>query len=102
MNKNDLIAFCRYYKGQKENPYTFKDHKYTAWKIERLYVQNYLRNDDTISDFVVDYVRHEMTDFHKEDDVPMTLKAFLMNRFFQYNDREDVQEFKKFYELLYK
>lgn len=101
MEKKDLLQYCRYYKGQNENPYKADDPKFTAWKIEMLYTYCRTEDREVIDTALQDYIQHGMSDFHMEDDIPMTLKAFLMNRFFQYNDREDIDEFKKFYEKLY-
>ena len=38
-----------------------------------------------------------MKDFEKYDDTPMTLKALLYNRFIKYNERIDIEAFKKWY-----
>lgn len=101
-DKNTLLKSCRYYKGEEDSPFNDTDIRYTAWRIERLWVK--LFNDDN-SDFILncltDYNLHGMGDYRKADDTPITLKAVLMNRFFQYSGREVLDNFKNFYERLY-
>ena len=94
MDKKDLIAKCRYYKGEnKTYPQDISDFV----KIERLWVEKMLSNDDMIPSCYTDYVRLGLTHFCENDGVVVSLKAFLCNRFMQYNDRIDVDAFKSFY-----
>lgn len=101
-NDNNLLQFCIYYKGQKECPYEVTDPRYTAWRIERIWIRSY---DDDKSDYVqnciTDYIRHGLDRYRMTDGVPLALKAVLMNRYFQYADREVIDDFKAFYEKLY-
>lgn len=102
MNKKDLIQFCKYYQGEKESPFAQTDARFTAWRIEALWVDSMLSDSEQISRSLDDYIMYGLKDFCKTDDIPITLKAFLMNRYFQYAERDDVNEFKKFYNELYK
>ena len=90
---------CRFFKGGVDCPFPADDLRATAWKFERLWCY---ADDDLINECLADYVRLGMGDFHKDDDVPVTLKAFLMDRFFYHWGREDIPEFKAFYDATYK
>jgi len=96
MKKND---YCRFYKGEKTPPFSIRDPRLTAWKIEALWVH---ASEEMLSDAFSDYMAHGMIHFAKDDAVPISLKAFLMNRYFQYTEREDIEAFKSFYSQLYK
>lgn len=102
MNKKDLIQFCKYYKGDDKSPFKETDARFTAWRIESLWVDAMLSNSEQLNRSLNEYLMHGLKDFCKTDDIPISLKAFLMNRYFQYAEREDVNEFKKFYNQLYK
>ena len=90
----------RHYKGQERNPYPYTDARHTAWKIEALFTDLW-PDSPMLSDCLEDYTRRGLSEFCQFDDTPIHLKAFLMNRYFQYAEREDVEAFKKFYTGLY-
>lgn len=90
----------KYYKGQESNPYPYTDARYTAWKIEAMFA-HLLPDNPMLSDCLIDYTRRGLSEFCKFDDTPIHLKAFLMNRYFQYTEREDVEAFKDFYQKVY-
>lgn len=100
MKRSELIKQCRYYKGEKDCPYNDKDPRYTAWGIERIWVDTFNREDYT-SYCIEDYIRHGMSSYRTADGIPLSLKATLMNRYFYYADREMLDDFKVFYESLY-
>lgn len=99
MDKKTLLQHCRYYDGSDKCPFKEGDVRFTAWKIERLFVDVF--DHDVIDESISEYLRRGMADFHKDDAVPLSLKAFLMNRYFQYTEREDIDDFKRFYDLCY-
>ena len=101
MDRKTLLQYCRYYKGGKVSPFEKTDYRFTAWRIEALYVHAMVNDLQIIEDCISDYIIKGMTDFSKTDDVPLSLKAFLMNRYFQYAEREDIDEFKAFYKKAY-
>lgn len=100
MNKQELIKQCRYYKGEDKCPYAYADPRFTAWRIERIWVGAFDR-DSYVDSCIDDYVRRGMGSYRMTDSVPLSLKAVLMNRFFHYADREVIDDFKAFYEKLY-
>lgn len=101
MEKKDLLKFCRYYKGDDNKAPANTSPEYTAWKIERLWVNQELEVPEQVEQCISDYVRYGLADYKMFDDTPAALKAVLINRFFQYTERIDVEEFKKFYEKFY-
>ena len=90
----------RHYKGQESNPYPYTDARHTAWKIEALFTDLW-PDSPMLSDCLEDYTRRGLSEFCQFDDTPIHLKAFLMNRYFQYAEREDVEAFKEFYQKVY-
>ena len=81
MNKDELLKFCHYYNGQKTNPYTHSD-KAMLWDYERKWVEDMSKEPD-FSDYLSDYMDVGLRDFSMFDDVPITLKAMLFNRYAQ-------------------
>ena len=77
MERKDLLHHCRYYKGEKDSPFPQTDIRFTAWRIESLWVNQMIADSDHIN------------------------LALLMNRYFQYSEREDIDAFKDFYLRLY-
>ncbi len=39
MKKEELIKFCKYYKGEDQCPYDYPDIKHSFWSIERNFVR---------------------------------------------------------------
>ena len=101
MNKDELLKFCRYYKGQKTNPYTDSD-KAMLWDYERKWIVD-LSNDYDFSDYLSEYISVGLRDFSMFDDGPITLKAVLFNRYAKnaYSIKDAVPGFKEFYQKYY-
>lgn len=100
-NRNAIIRFCRYYKNQSDNPYPYTDARHTAWKIEALFVELWSADSTMLTDCLNDYLMRGLREFCQYDDTPTYLKAFIMNRYFQYAGREDIEAFKDFYLKMY-
>lgn len=45
MKREELLQFCRYYKGEEDNPYENGDYKGFYWQVESMYVENALQDD---------------------------------------------------------
>ena len=101
MKESDLLQYCRYYKGERENPYEGKDqNKMMLWLYERTWVHDTMaviaRGDVNAS---------ESRNLDNADGVPITLKSLLFNRYAQGNMSsmmDCVEPFKKFYKRYYK
>lgn len=100
MSKRDeLLTSCRYYKGEKENPY--KDgNKALFWEYEKKWLDMFLGESQTLIAYRDEYVKDGLLDFESKDDVPTTLKAMLYNRFLYWLEGSP-DEFKKFYKEQY-
>lgn len=101
MTREDLIKFCRYYKGEKEHPKTHDAIVHIAWNAERKWIEDF-PNKGNCEDILKDYMEIGLTEFEMQDDTPIILKAYLFNRFCQYAERIDINAFKKFYLNEYK
>lgn len=95
MKENDLLQYCRYYKGQKENPYKEQNDR-LFWEYEKYWINAMLNKSETqLSEYINDYLREGYKDFEKFDDTPMTLKALLLNRFDHWMPGGNFKEFYK-------
>ena len=108
MNKNDLTPFCRYYKGEKKNPFKNGDNA-VFWVYEMKWIEFTLeacQNKDTVlSTYIDEYIAAGLSQFEITDKVPATLKALLFNRylhFTSYSLKEGAEHFKTFYIKQYK
>lgn len=98
--REDLIKRCRYYKGEKENPFEGKDQtKAMFWFYEEVYVQEFLAESSNLVDCYSEYVAYGMEDFSKDDDVPTMFKALLFNRYYHGDggSPSEPSSFKKWY-----
>jgi hypothetical protein len=98
VNREDLIKLCRYYKGEKENPY--QEDKGMFWNIERCYIEMRLRENSLLADCGSEYMRQGLLEFEEFDGTPFLLKALLFNRY-EYWLQGTPDEFKVFYKEQY-
>lgn len=111
MKQNDLLKYCRYYRGESENPYEGKDQdRALLWLYERAWIHDTLGVVEsgevgTITGRLLDeYTGVGLSEFENEDGIPITLKSLLFNRFSQGNMSsmvDCVEPFKKFYKQYY-
>lgn len=103
MKKDDLLRFCRYYRGESDNPFKNDDTRAILWDYERTWVSDNLKDGD-FSDYLNDYIAVGLQDFAKYDDTPVTLKAMLFNRYAksEYSMQSAVPRFKDFYNKYYR
>lgn len=95
--ENDsLLKFCRYYHGESECK--LKDSQQCAlWLYERAWVNSMKTEDETLSRYLDEYIDRGLTSFCETDNVPVTLKALLFNRYVSTAEMTDVNAFKKWY-----
>ncbi|MCF0219014.1 MAG: hypothetical protein HUK14_10885 [Muribaculaceae bacterium] len=117
MEKNEFLKFCRYFRGEAENPFEGKDQdKAMLWFYERGWVADMLRVIDAPSyrlfnapgydpyeEMAYDYGAVGLAEFREGDGVPFSLKVLLFNRFakYAYSQALAVEPFKAFYEKYY-
>ena len=98
---NNLLTFCRYYKGEEECPAELKETGASNfWNYEKYWVDSEdLRDEKGYN--TKGYIEHGLKDFCSDDGVPITLKALFYNRYSHwvggYGIEEDVKNFKNWY-----
>ena len=107
MEKKDLLQFCRYYNGEKDNPFNSKEqNKSMLWDYERAWVDaNFTDSGKSmLSEYIGDYASVGLTLFEIHDSIPASLKALLFNRYAKgaYTMIDAVESFKNFYQKYYK
>ena len=99
----DLIKYCRYYKGEEFCPEDIsKDENESLWYYEQLWVKrDELRDEKGYN--TTGYIDYGLKDFNADDGVPITLKALLFNRYCHWSGGygNDVEGFKKWYKKYY-
>ena len=107
MQINNLIDYCRYYKGEEINPFEGKDqNKAMFWFYEKYWVNFKTQaannneagkhKENLISEYLTDYINCGLSNFSFNDNTPVTLKALLFNRYNHFS-MCDVEGFKAFY-----
>ena len=101
----DLLKYCRYYKGEKQLP----DNVHSMfWAIEWRWVNGKKQNPKLKdSDWYVmkDYINDGFENFSKDDGVPMLIKALLYEWFQKlvgFKREAAIKSFPKFYNDEYK
>ena len=105
MLQNELIKYCRYYKGEKKCPESIvKKEMSNIWYYEQLWVEREEFRDETTFN-TVEYVHYGMKDFNADDGTPLTLKALLFNRHTHwcggYGRESDTKNFIEWYNNYY-
>ena len=95
MKKEDLTKLCRYYKGEKENPYK-NGNKALFWDYERVWIDLSVDKDEMLGNMLDEYISAGLSEFEMQDDTPVALKALLYNRFCHWQ-MADTASFKKWY-----
>lgn len=98
MNKDNLLKYCRYYKGEESTP---KNVNTTFWEYEQKWVEWMLNNDAILDDMVSVFVSNGLGAFEQKDNTPITLKALLFNRYAHWSLGDIVEGFKKWYKSSY-
>lgn len=104
MTTEDLVKHCRYYKGQEKCPSSTDS---LFWNYERIWVEYTLKAEDEntfeaqeLKALLKLYKDAHLENFQEDDGVPITLKAFLLNRYEHWTDSSD--GFEEWYLKKYK
>ena len=96
MTTEDVIKQCRYYKGQKKSP---ANTPLTFWNYERIWVEWTLEAEDEksvgaqeLKAMLKRYKDVHLENFQVDDGVPVTLKAFLFNRYEHWTEGDGFEE----------
>lgn len=98
--RQHLLSLCKLYRGEANNPYNHDaPNAQMFWRCEEFWANATLRQDDDslLAAMVDDYLEAGLKDFAATDQTPITLKAVLFNRFCKYNERADIEAFKRLY-----
>ena len=81
-DREKLMELCRYYKGEKENPYKEEQNKACIWSYERAWLLEFANPQSRLlMSYLRQYTAVGLTSFNTDDNVPITLKALLFNRY---------------------
>ncbi|MCI1732990.1 MAG: hypothetical protein LKM33_01310 [Bacteroidales bacterium] len=102
LSEQELIALCRYYKGESEMPYD--DDRALLWYYECKWVEFHKTQKKFLEEQLQDYYKFGYQTFSSEDGVPVSLKAVLFNRYMHWSgyaspiDNKGFMEwYKKYY-----
>ena len=110
MTRQELIAQCRYYKGEEENPFEGVDqNKKMLWFYEQAWIFDMMRyyeagnEREAFRNEIAEYNGYGLKDFCVSDGIPVTLKALLYNRYAKgsFSMADAAQHFKTFYRKYY-
>lgn len=77
---------CKYYNGEKGNPFDYSDVKYIFWECEYRWV----KTPESHKAKMLDQYGYFGLKGHKKDDgVPMSLKAEILNWYYQHGGEYD-------------
>lgn len=100
-----LIAQCRYYKGEKENPYKKREDAEPdgmLWYYESCWVRMMQEDKQMIDGQMQEYIYYGLKHFSEDDGVPMSIKSLLFNRYGHWNVYDsDIENFKRWYKKTY-
>lgn len=100
-SKKELLQFCRYYKGEKDNPFETSPRRH-IWAMEKEWYDDTsdLSADmgNTMRDALERFISSGLDDIDKFDSTPLTLKAMLFALLEHWNEGIVTREsFTKFY-----
>lgn len=92
MEKKELIAHCRYYKGETKNPHT--GDKAIFWDYEKLFIDEMAKPAESVflSNLALEYSRAGLLEWNETDGTPFLLKALLFNRYEHWMQGGDFKE----------
>lgn len=77
-SNNSLLKSCRYYHGEDKNPYIRTDAGFLLWGYERRWVRSAHKPSEAN---LSNYMRDGLSDFRKDDGIPISLKVLLYERY---------------------
>lgn len=102
--RQDLLKYCKYYKGEEESPYEGKDQdKNMLWFYEMMWVNSVLkRQEESLKIYISEYIPMGLEHFGG-DETKLSYKALLFNRYARgaYSLRDAVDGFKELYTKYY-
>ena len=101
MTRQELIAQCRYYKGEEENPFEGIDqNKKMLWFYEQVWVFD---NGEVLGSYLDEYkTALKIGNLVADNRYPFSLQALLYNRYEHWGYMVTAQDFLEFYYKYYK
>ena len=83
MQSQDLLQYCKYYKGESRNPFQDKTLA-LIWEAENYWAHaGETNNVETLTNYLQEYFQAGLAEVGINDDTPITLKALLYIRYRQ-------------------
>jgi hypothetical protein len=109
MKTADLLPFCRYYKGEEECPYSGNEAMLWLYEMDwtnetiRIYKDEKKAEQSVLNSHLSEYIAVGLSDFSTGDNIPITLKALLFDRYSRdvYSKFDAIESFKIFYAKYY-
>ena len=104
MTREELIRECRYYTGEEKNPFESEGGtKSLLWGYEKVWINASISDKEYLDDCLQRYENEGLGQFNENDNIPITLKALLFNRFCHWNafGIGVVEDFKEWYNEYY-
>lgn len=100
-----FIDYCRYYHGEDKNPYSNTDERSLLWDYEQNWCDMQRTKSDLMDTIMYDYNIVGLSEYESMDGTPVSLKAYLFNRYCHWSSGspiECVEPFKQYYNEVYK
>lgn len=121
MKQEMLWQYCPHYNGEETDPYEekernrkrnapYQDPNYKMlWFYERCWCMEMADADSvdaiphSLAEYTSDYIRAGLETFCQNDEIPLTLKALLFNRYAKCSGglSDAIEEFRRFYRIYY-
>lgn len=106
----ELIRCCRYYKGEEQCPYTGNEAMLWLYEMDwvnetiKIYKDESYAEQCALGSHLSEYIAAGLSDFSAEDNIPITLKALLFDRYAKdaYSKIDAASSFPIFYGEYYK
>lgn len=97
----ELIKQCHYYNGEDTDPFERVDqNKSMIWFYESFWVKQ-RASGQVLTECLNEYLAADLRFFEAEDNVPVSLKALLFNRYMKGSSDGNTEPFKAFYRQYY-
>ena len=97
----ELIKQCHYYNGEDTDPFERVDQNKSMIRFYESYWVNQRSRGNSLTDYLNEYLAAGLRDFEAGDQVPVSLKAVLFNRYQKGSYSTDTEYFKAFYRQYY-
>ncbi|MCD8289466.1 MAG: hypothetical protein LUC26_06095 [Prevotella sp.] len=106
MKREELIKQCRFYKGEKKNPYEGLDVRGTVWECEGRWVERLLEDKNAFKEHEEIHKEDGLIHFRENENPPLSCKSYLYTRFCYWRGcsipERDAANFRDWYNKIYK